>query len=436
MQAITRKLLSATLVMTPILTLAKALHFGLIALLAIRFGATGGTDAALFAFGISSSLNLVLGSAVETSIIPMACAKALRGRARREMTGPLVRIGGSGAALLILAGAICPAVLPVATGFSPAAARQIGQLLLWLSPAAALQVCGAAMRGMAYAHGGFFRAGAAQAIEGAAHLGFIIAFASSLGANSIAFGYLASNAAAVLFLWVAARRTSPSAQPAPDSPSENSGRERSLLYAQVFASACVGVNPVVDQAFVSLAGPGAVTIYTYASRLFLLPVGLALSGFLPAFLATLSQTLNSVDAPDLKPWFLRCLLGSVAVSACVAVIAGFLAGVVPPEYVSLGKLGPEEFRRTLRVATYLYVGLIPYVAMILLVRVHIALLNRAAVLAGAIVNLALNFLLDAAFVKPLGIEGIALSSGLTYFIIAGLLGAMLARRREWSACAA
>ena len=123
-------------------------------------------------------------------------------------------------------------------------------------------------------------------------------------------------------------------------------------------------------------------------------------------------------------------------SACVAVLAAFLAGAVPPEYASLGKLGPEEFRRTLRVATYLYVGLVPYVAMILLARVHIALMNRAALLAGAVANLALNFLLDAALVKPLGIEGIALSSALTYFIIAGLLGAMLARRREWSLCRA
>ena len=88
---------------------------------------------------------------------------------------------------------------------------------------------------------------------------------------------------------------------------ENPSRGQSMLYAQVFSSACVGANPVVDQAFVSFAGPGAVTVYTYASRLFLLPVGLALSGFLPAFLATLSQALNSVRRPDLKPWFLRCL---------------------------------------------------------------------------------------------------------------------------------
>ena len=74
MQTITRKLLSATLVTTPILTLAKGLHFALIALVAVRFGATGDTDAALFAFGVSSSLNMALASAVETSIIPMACA--------------------------------------------------------------------------------------------------------------------------------------------------------------------------------------------------------------------------------------------------------------------------------------------------------------------------------------------------------------------------
>ena len=217
MQAITRRLLSATLVTTPILTLAKGLHFGLIAWIAVRFGATGRTDAALFAFGVSSSLNMVLSSAVETSIVPMACAGALRGCARRKIAGPLARIGGAGAALLILAGTFCPVILPAATGFDPATAREIGRLLLWLSPAAALQVCGAAMRGMAYARGEFLQAGASQAIEGATHLGFILALATTLGANSIAFGYLASNAAALLFLWAAGRRTSPSAQGPPES---------------------------------------------------------------------------------------------------------------------------------------------------------------------------------------------------------------------------
>jgi putative peptidoglycan lipid II flippase len=161
-----------------------------------------------------------------------------------------------------------------------------------------------------------------------------------------------------------------------------------------------------------------------------------LSGFLPAFLATLSHSFHAGEADEIRPWMGRCLAFAFGAGAVAALAAAALFLVLSPRRLGMGQMTPEAVSQTLQATACLYLGLAPYAVMILLARVHIALMNYSAVFVGSAANLVLNAILDAVLAPRFGVNGVALSSSLTYALIALLLGYLLFRRKEWRVCAA
>ena len=71
-----------------------------------------------------------------------------------------------------------------------------------------------------------------------------------------------------------------------------------------------------------------------------------------------------------------------------------------------------------RLLPYHLVGLMPFGALLVLARAHVAVQNSRIMISMGLLNAALNAGLNVAFLPWLGLEGIALSTSCTYAVVA------------------
>jgi peptidoglycan biosynthesis protein MviN/MurJ (putative lipid II flippase) len=159
-------------------------------------------------------------------------------------------------------------------------------------------------------------------------------------------------------------------------------------------------------------------------------VGLLVAGFLPVFLSELSRWESARETEQFREYAdqgLRLgLLYSVGFSLAAFVCADFLVRLA----LFRTPVDPGGIALLRNVCRILFAGAIPYVAMLLLVRIHIARMNWFALWVSALANLGLNTALNWIFYRPLGVSGIALATSVDYALVAALLYGIFVRQRN------
>ena len=238
-----------------------------------------------------------------------------------------------------------------------------------------------------------------------------------MGIRIVPLGLLAGELIAIVVLSALARRALalrivPSlARPEPVR------RIFSLVRLEVAGSLITRINPVVDQLMSGLAGVvGGGTLLRYAGDVASLPTSILQATLFPVLLTRLAR---EAPRPAEFAATTRRTLGAV-----VVLLAGFSAlfAVFRRPLCALlflhGAMDAAGVARIAAILPWALAGAAPFGALLVLARAHVALQNSRIMPGMGLLNSALNAAFNLAFVRIFGLAGIALSTSMTYVVVA------------------
>jgi putative peptidoglycan lipid II flippase len=251
---------------------------------------------------------------------------------------------------------------------------------------------------------------------GRAGLGVLVIPIASLAGELVAVALLAVYTAAGLRLRVTPHLGRPEAV----------RRIFRLVRLEVAGSLITRVNPLLDQVMSRMAGVvGGGTVLLYATGVAQLPTSILQATLFPVFLTRLSEQAS-------RP---RELLGTVRRTVTAASIllaaSAALMGVFREPLARLlflhGVMDEAGARDIALVLPWALLGVAPFGALLLLARAHVARQNSRIMPGMGLLNAACNAAFNFAFVGRLGLAGIALSTSVTYVVVAAVFWARLVR---------
>ncbi len=258
--------------------------------------------------------------------------------------------------------------------------------------------------------------------------GMILTGRPALGVRVVPVALLAGEVLAVLVLRAIATRVV-GVRVAPNlRRSEPIRRIFALVRLEITGSLITRINPVIDQLMAGIAGVvGGATLVRYAADVAALPTSILQATLFPVLLTRLS---HEARRPSDFAVTLRKTL--VVVLAVLGLASSGVVAVRRPLCVLLFGRGAMDAAGVAHIASILpwaLVGAAPFGALLVLARAHVALQNSRIMPSMGLLNSVLNATLNAAFVGALGLRGIALSTSVTYVLVAAVFWFRLPRRR-------
>ncbi|MGA7123447.1 MAG: lipid II flippase MurJ [Polyangiaceae bacterium] len=199
-----------------------------------------------------------------------------------------------------------------------------------------------------------------------------------------------------------------------------------LTRLEVAGSLITRVNPLIDQLMAGIAGVvGGGTLVQYAGEVASLPTSVLQATLFPVLLRRLALEARHVE--QFRATTRRTVF---AVVVSLALLSGVLVAFRTPLCRLLFLRGAMDLAGVARIASILpwaLAGAAPFGALLVLARAHVARQNSRIMPSMGILNATLNVVFNALLVGPLGLSGIALSTSLTYVVIAVVFWARLPR---------
>jgi putative peptidoglycan lipid II flippase len=248
-----------------------------------------------------------------------------------------------------------------------------------------------------------------------------------LGVRSIPLAMLAGELLAVALLHVIARRRLGLRIAPTLLRSEPIRRIFALTRLEVTGSLITRVNPVIDQIMAGLAGVvGGGTLVRYAGDVASLPTSILQATLFPVLLRRLA-----LEVPEPARFLATTRRTVAAVVVALALFAAVLAGARAPLCRLLflrGAMDPAGVARIASILPWALAGAAPFGALLVLARAHVARQNSKIMPGMGLLNAGLNAVFNALLVGPLGLRGIALSTSITYLVVAVVFWVRLPRR--------
>jgi len=389
-------------------------------LLAAWFGRTPETDAYYVAWAFFTFAGALVASAYQDSaLIPVLTE--VHARDEREYVLVLRSLLGHtlayAAALAVGMGAIALAWFRI---------RYQGDLFAvaaGLVPSFALYLVALALRalfvGVLNQRGKYFVHPVASGVGIVVAIGTIAAFRDALGvrilpiawlAQEIVTGAITGRAAVVL---VGSPLTPTLARPEPVR------RFFKLVTSEVVGSAITRINPVVDQVMAGLSSlVGGGTLLRYAFDVASLPTSAAQATVFPVLLSHLSRDAADRRWDAFERTVVRALLGVCGLLAVMSALLFFFRGPILRLVFLHGAMDPAGVDDMAAILPYALCGVVPFGALLVLARAHVALQNSRIMVSMGILNAALNAVFDVVFFHFIGLRGIALSTSMMQLAIA------------------
>ena len=248
-------------------------------------------------------------------------------------------------------------------------------------------------------------------------LGVLYFTRRALGVPAIPFAMLAGEVLNVTLLSTLTRRGLRLRMiPSLDRP-EPVRRIMRLVRLEVFGSLITRINPVVDQLMAGIAGViGGGTLLRYATDVASLPNSVLQATLFPVLLTRLAQ-----EAPRPAQFIATTRKTLVAVVAILSAASALLMVFRTPICSILflhGAMDRAGVARITQVLPWALAGVAPFGALLVLARAHVARQNSRIMPSMGALNSALNAALNLLFVGSLGLSGIALSTSVTYLVVA------------------
>lgn len=420
---VSRPIIKDTVLATAMSTIGRGAGFMIPFLVAAWFGADPHTDAFFFAYGLVLMLAMVFTPVIESVVVPFVIeighhspedARRLVGNALIILTSTAVVVG-----VLFLVSS--RPILAAVTNF-PQESLDLIWLLLWeTAPLFFLLVASSVVSGSLYAEKRFALAAVSPAIRAAVNLSVMFALRARIGVHSIALGYVCGELVrlVVLLVYAQGKGIGPSFASLGLDP-RVSGFLRTALF-QILGTAVLAFNPVVDKAMASWLAPGSVSILEYAGRLYEIPLTFFAGGLSVVLLSHWSTHLYAESG--------RAFKGNVISTAGIVGAAGlglsliFIFFRVPLVGLVYGHGEfPREHLSTVATLWAVYLaGLGPTLVGRVFEQGQLVLKNTKLLMIIGIVNFGLKFTLNLVLLPHMGLNGLALSTGITYAALSVVL---------------
>jgi putative peptidoglycan lipid II flippase len=247
-------------------------------------------------------------------------------------------------------------------------------------------------------------------------------------AHALAWGVAAAGVVQVLWLGASCRAAGVRLRLALPRPSPRLGRLLRLLGPGAIGVGIMQINGFVNIFLASLLPTGAVSFLYYADRLNQLPLGVIGIAVGTALLPMLSRHVEAGDRAAIREGLSRGLEGGLLLALPAAAALALLAEPIIAVLFGRGAFGPDEVRATAAALACYAIGIPAYIAVKVLGVSFFARQDTAAPLRAGLVAALANAGIGLASAPLLGHVGIALASGISAWINAGLLAWGLHRR--------
>jgi putative peptidoglycan lipid II flippase len=264
---------------------------------------------------------------------------------------------------------------------------------------------------------GMFRAHPIGAGIGMALTWTVVYFGRAYGIRIVPVAAVAGDVAAVCLLSILAKRALAIRIIPNLSRPEPVRRIFTLVRLEVVGSLITRINPVIDQLMAGLAGViGGGTLLRYASDVASLPTSILQATLFPVLLSRLAR---EAAVPARFAATTRRTLATV--TTLLVAFSALLTVFRTPLCMLLFLHGAMDRTGVAKIAAVLpwaLLGAAPFGALLVLARANVARQNSRIMPSMGVLNSVLNAVFNLAFVGTLGLPGIALSTSLTYFIVA------------------
>ncbi|MGM9994184.1 MAG: murein biosynthesis integral membrane protein MurJ [Candidatus Avigastranaerophilus sp.] len=201
-----------------------------------------------------------------------------------------------------------------------------------------------------------------------------------------------------------------------------------LVLPAALSSTIGQIYVYVDMFFASQLKDGAWTAVGYANRVFQFPVGILMTAFLVPLFPIFSRLVGEKKYDEVKQYFHKGvgLLNFVAIPIMFGII--MLAYDAIQLIFQRGEFDSEATYMVSQALIFLSFAIIPYVFRDSITRIFYSFNDSKTPFLVAFSSIIIKFILNAMFIKQLGIAAITLSTSLVTLLNATLLGCILTKK--------
>jgi putative peptidoglycan lipid II flippase len=427
----TQRVIRAATTIAVLSAAAKVVSVGKELLVARRFGTGAAIESYLVAFLTPALAVNVIATSLSIALIPTYIAvRETKGRdaAERLLSGltawtlTLLTL----AAILIVVSS--PLYLPlIASGFNQRKLDLAFQLLCVLSPIIVLNGLSAIWGAAINAGERFALVALTPVITPLTTIVVLLLFIRH-SIFALPIGMLAGSALETTLLGAALKRRGISLRPHWYRLDESLRQVSGQFGPRAGASVLRSGSAVVDRSFAATLFPGAVAVLSYSQRITATLLSIAGVALGSAITPYLSAKAAKRDWLGLRQTLRNYLLAVTVASIPIVLLLLYFSVPIVRLIFERGSFRPRDTMLVAQTLSY-YAFQIPfYLSNVFLSRLLGALMASRILIWGAAINLILNFVLNAVFIRTWGVAGIALATSCAAFLTFCFLTATAIRR--------
>jgi putative peptidoglycan lipid II flippase len=201
-----------------------------------------------------------------------------------------------------------------------------------------------------------------------------------------------------------------------------------LLLPAAISSTVGTLNVMIGMRFTATLATGDIGVFDYANKLIQLPLGILMTALLIPLFPLLTRAAVDGDRPELFAWMNRGL--ATIAFATLPLIAFFLVASEPFVMLIFQRSAFDAYAtaKTAAVLALCAVGIFPYAARDLMIRVFFAVNDSRTPLMVSLFSLVLTTFAMWVSIGPWGLNGLAAATSVVTFVNFGLVAFLLRRK--------
>ena len=417
-----RELIKDTIWTTIFSTIGKSVGFLIPFFIAAWFGVGKETDAFFFAYGLIIFLASIFSPVVEGIIVPFIAEARAKDGDIAAFVGRILGISAVGlCALSALFLLIIKPSLAVVTRFSPEGVSLIYTILLESVVLIVLIVWTSILAGSLNAYKVFSIPALSPAFRAIATLSFIFTFKDIFGVHAIAWGYVVGEVFRLSVLLLLLSRLNLFRIKLSIGWDKKFSEFFQTSSYQVIGMSILALTPMINKTMASWLGHGNVSILEYADRLYQIPMTLIGYGLFTVLLSHWSGDFYNSGEYVFRQKVIKVAKVVGAGTLLLSLILILLRQPLVNFVYKHGEFPIQYLNLVSSILGIYLIGLPPTIIGLIFVRAHLVLKNTKFLMVLGIMNFILNIVFNLVLIKPLGISGLALSTTVTYTILAVVL---------------
>jgi putative peptidoglycan lipid II flippase len=428
-----RVLVTASLILTIAALASRLLGWVRLLVIGSQFGASRELDAYFAAFRIPDAIfQLVVAGALSAALIPVFASYRARGEDREAwvlassvINLVLIALAGLSLLMAIFAPLLVPIVAPGFDAPTTELTIRMTRIML-LSPV--LIGMGAVVTGILNSYQQFTVPAIAPLLYNFAIILAAIFLAPIIGVEGLAVGVAIGSLAHLAVQLPSLARVGQRYDLTIGLGHPGVRRVAWLMGPRTLGLAAGQLKFIVSTILASGLPEGSLTAYNYAFQLSQIPVGVIGVSIAVALFPTLSQDAALGRIGDIRHQVANAVRVLIFIAAPLTAIMVVLREPLTSVFYQYGLFSQSATDRTASTLLYFAIGLVGHIVVHVLTRAFYAMQDTKTPVAWAVVAVAINIVLMAALVGPMGVEGLALALSISAVLeVIGLLWSL--RRR-------